>query len=141
MLTLLLAMTLWSPDLRDGASVPNAFVWNRDGCTGTNRTPRLRWSAPPAGTRALALTVIDYDAPKSGGWLHWRVNGIPPSARALGPALPPGATTLPNDFGTMGWGGPCPPPGAPHHYTILLTASGTKGRVLATARMVPTYRR
>ena len=141
MVGLIFAMTLWSPDLRDGASVPPAFVWNKDGCTGQNRTPRLHWSAPPAGTRTLALRVIDHDAPKRGGWVHWIVNGIRPSARGVGAALPPGASTAPNDFGAPGWGGPCPPPGPLHHYTFVLTALGEDGRTLATARMVPTYRR
>ncbi|HEX3551422.1 MAG TPA: YbhB/YbcL family Raf kinase inhibitor-like protein [Candidatus Elarobacter sp.] len=141
MLTLLLAMTLWSPDLRDGARVPSAFVWNHDGCTGENRTPRLRWSAPPRGTRTFTLRVVDHDAPKPGGWLHWSVDRIPASARALGPQLPPGATTSANDFGAPGWGGPCPPPGPMHHYTFVLTARDARGAAIATARMVPTYRR
>ena len=27
-----------------------------------------------------------------------------------------------NDFGKLGWGGPCPPPGATHRYVIELFA-------------------
>jgi Raf kinase inhibitor-like YbhB/YbcL family protein len=27
-----------------------------------------------------------------------------------------------NDFGRIGWGGPCPPPGKPHRYVFTLTA-------------------
>jgi Raf kinase inhibitor-like YbhB/YbcL family protein len=140
-LALAAAFALTSPDLRDGGTVPSAFVWNRDGCTGANRTPRLHWTAPPPGTASLRLVVDDHDAPKPGGWIHWHVEGIPPSARGLGPALPRGARPERNDWGTIGWGGPCPPPGAPHHYTFALDALDAHGHVLATARMVPVYGR
>ena len=54
------------------------------------------------------LTVIDHDAPKPGGWVHWAVFHIPASARALSDAVPRGAMVRLNDFGTKGWGGPCP---------------------------------
>ena len=138
---LLLALTLTSPDLTAGARVPAAFVWSRDGCSGANRTPRLRWSAPPPGTRSFALTVIDPDAPKPGGWVHWRVEGIPAAARGLGSALPRGAVVAKNDFGTTGWGGPCPPPGPLHHYVFTLRALDGQGRVLAGAVMTPVYQR
>ena len=135
------AFALISPDVRNGGRVPQAFVWNRDGCHGGNRTPRLRWTAPPPRTARLRLTVIDYDAPKPGGWVHWRVVDIPASARAIGPALPAGATNERNDWGTIGWGGPCPPPGPAHHYTFALAALDAHGHVLATARMVALYGR
>jgi Raf kinase inhibitor-like YbhB/YbcL family protein len=138
---LLVALTLTSPDVRDGAPVATPFVWNRDGCHGANRTPRLRWDAPPRGTRWFDLTVIDHDAPKPGGWVHWIVTGIPASARAIGPVVPRGATVGKNDFGTLGWGGPCPPPGPAHHYTFVLLALDGRLRTVTSAKMVPVYER
>jgi hypothetical protein len=42
---------------------------------------------------------------------------MPPSTRALGDVPVRGATIGRNSFGTLGWGGPCPPPGSLHHYT------------------------
>jgi hypothetical protein len=36
--------------------------------------------------------------------------------------LPPGAVQGRTDFGTSGYGGPCPPSGAPHHYQFRLYA-------------------
>ena len=142
MIPLLLALTLSSPDVKDGAMIPRAFVWNRDGCDGENRTPRLQWTAPPPGTRELRLIVIDHDAPKFGGWVHWLVTKIPPSARHLGPdAAPKGAVVAKNDFGTEGWGGPCPPPGQLHHYLFKLDALDADGKILASSRLTAVYRR
>ena len=159
MLHLLLAvMTLTSPDLASGVRVPRAFVWNRDGCDGANRTPRLHWTAPPRGTRAFALTVVDHDAPKPGGWVHWLVFDIPASARALDGSQPRGAIAGRNDFRASGWGGPCPPPGPQHHYQVELDAldvaprfgpqtslaayrAQVRGHVLWAARIVPVYAR
>lgn len=138
---LLLGLTLSSPDVRTGAQIAHAFVWNNDGCHGANRTPRLTWDAPPPGTRTLNFTVIDHDAPKPGGWVHWSVFHILPETRALNDVAPRGAIVLRNDFGTVGWGGPCPPLGSLHHYTFELQALSEHLRVLAVAKLVPTYKR
>jgi Raf kinase inhibitor-like YbhB/YbcL family protein len=140
LMTMLLALTLSSPDLKDGAMIPKAFVWNKDGCDGENRTPRVTWSAPPPGTKSFLLLVSDHDAPTKMGWTHWNVFSIPGSARGVGPVLPPGTVVHTNDFGTLGWGGPCPPPGQVHHYTFWLHARGAHGTTLATARMTPVYK-
>jgi Raf kinase inhibitor-like YbhB/YbcL family protein len=141
LLPMLLALSLSSPDVKSGEPIPKAFVWNKNGCDGLNRTPRLRWSAPPRGTRTFDLTVIDHDAPKPGGWVHWIVTGIPASARAIGATVPRGAKVGKNDFGTLGWGGPCPPPGSAHHYTFVLQAVDANKRTVASAKIVPIYKR
>ena len=138
---LLLGLTLASPDVKTGAPIARAFVWNKDGCNGENRTPRLTWDAPPPDTRSFNLTVIDHDAPKPGGWVHWNVSHIPASARALSEVGPRGAVVSRNDFGTFGWGGPCPPPGQLHRYVFTLFALDPNNQVLATAKMVPVYKR
>lgn len=105
-------------------------VYDRGGCGGANRSPALAWSAPPAGTRSLAITMFDPDAPGH-GWWHWIVADLPASLRALpanagqagGGSLPPGAFQGRNDFGEIGYGGPCPPVGdPPHHYVITVWA-------------------
>ena len=33
---------------------------------------------------------------------------------------PPSAVQTLNDFGNLGWGGPCPPAGKTHHYVFTL---------------------
>jgi hypothetical protein len=141
LLPMLFALTLTSPDVRSGAPIPKRFAYDRNGCGGENRTPRLRWSAPPRGTKYFDLTAIDHDAAKPGGWVHWIVTGIPVSARAIGPLVPRGAKVGKNDFGTVGWGGPCPPPGPAHHYTFVLLALDGNMRTVGSAKMIPFYKR
>jgi Raf kinase inhibitor-like YbhB/YbcL family protein len=137
---LVLALTLTSPDLRTGATVPKPLVWNHDGCNGANRRPRLAWDAPPPATHDVLLTVIDPDAPKPGGWVHWRIV-VPAATRSIGATIPPGAIEGKNDYGTVGWGGPCPPPGKLHHYVFTLSARDLNGRVIASSRLTPVYKR
>jgi hypothetical protein len=93
--------TVSSPDL-PGGTFPHAFT-----CDGANRLPRLEWSAPPAGTRELAIEMLDPDAP-GGTFTHWLVYGLPPGLSSL-TAVPAGAAEGVNDFGRLGYGGPCPP--------------------------------
>ncbi len=40
--------------------------------------------------------------------------------------LPNGARQGRNDFGKIGYGGPCPPPGKPHRYFFKVYALDTK---------------
>jgi Raf kinase inhibitor-like YbhB/YbcL family protein len=80
----------------------------------------MTWTAPPAGTVELALVVTDDDA---GGFVHWAVAGIAPTAGETGEgATITGALEGVNDAGTVGWTGPCPPPGAPHTYRFTMYA-------------------
>jgi len=74
--------------------------------------------------------VHDPDAPTGSGWWHWVVYNIPASVTSL-PAgagdpkkslMPAGALQGRTDFGTPGYGGPCPPPGKPHRYYLRLYA-------------------
>lgn len=118
---------LTSPELADGAVFQKAQVYNKFGCTGDNHAPRLRWTEPPAGTRSLALTVYDPDAPTGSGWWHWLVFNLPAEARGITPGtLPAGAVESRTDFGSAGYGGPCPPVGdAPHRYIFTVHALKT----------------
>lgn len=117
-------MVLRSPVFADGGRIPV-----RHTCDGEDVPPPLSWSAPPPGTRSLALTVEDPDAP-GGVFVHWVVTGLPPKARSVPP-------------GTPGWRGPCPPKGdRPHRYVFTIwalrepvTDRGAIGRV-AIARGV-----
>lgn len=93
----------------------------RHTCEGEDLSPPLAWSAPPAGTRSLALVADDPDAP-GGAFTHWLAWGLDPSAGQLaeGEAAPVEGR---NDFGTVGYRGPCPPRGhGPHRYFFRLYA-------------------
>jgi Raf kinase inhibitor-like YbhB/YbcL family protein len=122
--------TLTSTDFAEGNALANAQVFNEFGCKGGNTSPALAWTGTPAGTQSFALLMHDPDAPTGSGWWHWIVYNIPPSTAAL-PAgagdakkaqIPAGAVQGRNDYGTVGYGGPCPPPGKPHHYNFTLYA-------------------
>lgn len=91
-------------------------------CEGQNVSPPLAWSNVPTGTKSLALTMEDPDAPK-GTFTHWMVLGLPGTATSLerGAALPTGAMAMKNGKGNAGYTGPCPPQGN-HHYVFKLYA-------------------
>jgi Raf kinase inhibitor-like YbhB/YbcL family protein len=121
---------LTSPDIAAGGKIAEAQVFSGFGCKGGNVSPALAWHGAPAGTRSFALLMHDPDAPTGSGWWHWLVYNIPASTTSL-PAgagdsqknlLPAGALQGRTDFGTPGYGGPCPPPGKPHRYHLRLYA-------------------
>ena len=127
---------LTSPDFKPNGTIQMEQVFGGFGCTGKNISPTLAWSGAPEGTKSFALLVHDPDAPTGGaGWWHWLVVNIPASATALakdagkadGSSLPTGAVQVSTDFGSPGWGGPCPPPGdRPHRYNFTLYALKTE---------------
>ena len=126
---------LTSTDVHQGKRIASAQVFNGMGCTGNNVSPALSWSGAPAGTKSFALTMYDPDAPTGSGWWHWVVYNIPATATSLASGagdqsknlLPSGTVQGNTDFGTPGYGGPCPPAGdKPHHYIFTLYALNTE---------------
>jgi Raf kinase inhibitor-like YbhB/YbcL family protein len=121
-------LALRSPDFAPGGAIALGCVYDESGCRGGNHSPALAWDHPPAGTRSFAVLMFDPDA--RGGWWHWAVFDIPADVASLragagDPArhlLPLGAIQARNDWGARGYGGPCPPPGAPHHYQLMIYA-------------------
>ena len=95
-----------------------------------NRNPQLAWTGAPEGTQSFVVTAYDPDAPTGSGWWHWTVFDIPaavtelPAGATVGAGLPAGAVEGRTDFGAPGYGGACPPPGAPHHYVFTVFALG-----------------
>lgn len=122
-------LALHSPDIAAGGAISRSQVYDRSGCDGGNISPALAWTDPPAGTRSFAVLMFDADAP-GGDWWHWAVFDIPAGVRLLragagDPArrlLPAGAIQVRNEWGSPGYGGPCPPSGPPHHYHVILYA-------------------
>ena len=124
-----------SPAFAAGGSIPTGFT-----CQGQDISPPLRWSGVPQGARELDLVMRDRDAP-GGNFIHWQLTGIPPSTRRLAAGeTPPGAKAGRNDFGKLGYGGPCPPAGRAHHYVITLTARNGAA-VYGAGSLVGTYAR
>jgi hypothetical protein len=125
------SLTLSSTDVAAGKTMATEQILNGFGCTGGNVSPGLKWGEPPAGTKSFTLTVYDPDAPTGSGWWHWVVVDIPATARELPKGvgksgtvkIAGGARQTRTDFGTSGYGGPCPPQGdKPHRYVITLSA-------------------
>jgi Raf kinase inhibitor-like YbhB/YbcL family protein len=96
-------------------------------CDGANVSPPLSWIGAPPGTARFALVLEDLDAP-SGIFTHWLLFDIPADTADLPEDVPniPQPDNLGiqgrNDFGHVGYGGPCPPPGKPHRYRFSLSA-------------------
>jgi Raf kinase inhibitor-like YbhB/YbcL family protein len=125
------SLSLTSPDIKDGATIANEQVFKGFGCSGNNISPALSWSGAPAATKSFAVTIYDPDAPTGSGWWHWVAFNIPSSVTSLPKdagdtkkkLMPKGAVQSRTDFGSDGYGGPCPPPGdKPHHYEITVFA-------------------
>lgn len=124
-------MKLTSGEIKNGATIANAQVFKGFGCTGDNISPSLSWSGAPKDTKSFAVTIYDPDAPTGSGWWHWVVFNIPPGTTSLPKGagdtsknlMPQGAIQSRTDFGSDGYGGPCPPKGdKPHHYHVTVFA-------------------
>ncbi len=121
-----MGLALFSPAFPNNGTLPPRFA-----CDGADRSPPLRWLGAPDGTGSFALVMKDPDAPR-GEWVHWLLYEIPAELRGLGEGLPRvteitgvGRQGI-NDYGQLGYGGPCPPPGPPHRYIFTLYALETR---------------
>jgi Raf kinase inhibitor-like YbhB/YbcL family protein len=128
-------LTFWvtSDDFKDGDCLPSDFILSADygfGCAGGNKSPHLRWSGAPAGTRGFAVTLYDPDAPAGSGFWHWLVVNIRADVTELaegagsrGRDLLAGALQTRTDFGAPGYGPSCSPAqDHPHRYLFTVFA-------------------
>jgi len=121
-----MTLQLKSSDFSAGADIPKQFT-----CSGADISPALSWNDPPPATKSFALIADDPDAPV-GTWVHWVLYDLPATLRSLSQNFPKteqsadGSRQGRNDFGKIGYGGPCPPPGKPHRYFFKLYALDTK---------------
>jgi Raf kinase inhibitor-like YbhB/YbcL family protein len=102
----------------NSATIPTQFT-----CSGANQSPPLSWTGVPAGAKSFALIVDDPDAP-AGTFTHWVVYDIPPGSTGFKEGTVDGSQGV-NGMGKAFYKGPCPPPGAPHHYHFRLFALDT----------------
>lgn len=124
------AMTLSSPDIKEGTPMAKTFEFNGFGCNGANLSPALAWSNPPKGTKSFAITAFDPDAPTPSGFWHWVVVDIPASVNNVTRAMSgkfKWGKEMKNDYGLKGYGGACPPPKeGMHRYQFTLWALPTE---------------
>lgn len=104
-----------------GENIPPEYT-----CDGEDKSPPLEWNNIPDNTKSLALISDDPDAP-SGTWVHWVAYNIPAGRDNFEEDIPTtdkledGTTQGRNDFGKIGYGGPCPP-GGTHRYSFRIYA-------------------
>ncbi len=128
-----MALQVTSTAFSHGEMIPKKFT-----CDGPDISPQFAWTDPPVGTESFALIADDPDAP-AGTWVRWVLYDLPASTRELAEGvtkqeqLPSGARQGRNDFGKIGYGGPCPPPGKPHRYFFKLYALDVKLNLKAGA--------
>jgi len=156
------AMELSSPAFEPGDRIPD-----RHTCAGEDLSPPLTWRGAPEGVRSFTLIMDDPDAP-AGTWVHWVLYDLPAGATGIEEGVPEnlsaegggshGVCWGVRSYGRVGYHGPCPPPGKPHHYSFRLYALDTRldlpgeatkeqverameGHVLARAELVGLYGR
>ncbi|MFH1194378.1 MAG: YbhB/YbcL family Raf kinase inhibitor-like protein [bacterium] len=150
-------MKITSPAFTEGTMIPARYT-----CDSINVSPQLEWTGAPQNTKTFTLICDDPDAPV-GIWVHWVVFNIPGSVTSLPEGiepkdiLPDGSKHGKNDFGKLGYGGPCPP-GGTHRYFFKLYALDTElnlkpgikkadlekamqGHVLAESQLMGKYKR
>jgi Raf kinase inhibitor-like YbhB/YbcL family protein len=125
-------ITMRSTQFEDGGPLPLSAAHQSAG--GQNKSPQLSWRGIPEGTKSLALTCWDPDAPTTVGFSHWIRVAMPPSLEELAE----GAGTERGDWqdgitdwGEHGYGGMAPPKGDPaHHYQFTLYALDAEAHAL-----------
>ncbi len=110
-----------SSAFEEGGMIPAKYT-----CDEEDVSPPLAWDSAPDGTKSFALICDDPDAPM-GTWVHWVLFNLPAGVSELSENVPPeselddGSRQGTNDFGRIGYGGPCPP-GGTHRYYFKLYA-------------------
>jgi len=115
------AIYVYSDSFNEGAQISSEYT-----CDWENKNPHISWSGVPPDTRSIAILIYDKDSPGD-YFIHWIVVGIPPDVYEVAEGIYTGGEAIygvegRNDFGYIGYGGPCPPPGEVHNYFVLVLA-------------------
>lgn len=109
----------------EGGSIPETYT-----CEGEDVSPPLTIEGVGEEAESLALIVDDPDAP-GGTFTHWLLWNVSTDVEEITEGVPTtetvekldGARQGTNDFGEVGYRGPCPPEGDdPHTYRFRLYA-------------------
>lgn len=145
-------MKISSPSFEQNSPIPSKFT-----CQGDNVNPQLNIEGVPSETKSLALIMDDPDAPR-GTWVHWVVWNIEPDTKVIAEnSIPPSCIEGLTDFGTQGYGGPCPPSGVHRYFFKLYALSDTldlpkttnkallekamEGKIIAKAELIGNYQK
>lgn len=141
---------------KEGQPIPRQYT-----CDGINISPPLEWSGVPKTAKTIAIIADDPDAP-AGTWVHWLLYNLPAENIGFVENLPmtenlkAGGFQGKNDFGKIGYGGPCPPSGSHRYFfkvyaldaELPLKAGATKaevekaieGHVVSQGQLMGVYR-
>ena len=102
-------LTVKSPAFKHNEPIPEKYSLE-----GNNVSPPIAISGVPIHVLSICIIVDDPDAPL-GDFVHWIAWDLDPDSKRIktGAKLEFQGR---NDYGKIGWGGPCPTPGRPHHY-------------------------
>ncbi|HEX5226436.1 MAG TPA: YbhB/YbcL family Raf kinase inhibitor-like protein [Bryobacteraceae bacterium] len=123
----------------DGGEIPEKYTCAAKPPGGS---PQIEWSGAPSGTMSIALIFHDGDVHPGKSFddvTHWIAWNIPASATSLAAdqkteaEMPDGMRQGKNIAQRVGYMGPCPPPGLPHHYTLELYALDSKLDIPSTS--------
>jgi len=153
-----LAFELQSEVFENKGYIPDRYT-----CDAQDFSPPLSWSGIPKNAKSLVLICDDPDAPFK-IWVHWVAFNIFPEAGGLKEGVSKeelaelSIVEGINDFGKVGYQGPCPSPGKAHRYSFRLYALGTtlaleegvskknvieamQGHIIAEAKLTGFYQR
>ncbi len=151
-----MTIVISSTAFKEGDRIPVKYT-----CDGQDISPALVWDGPPQQTEAFVLMVDDPDAP-GGVFTHWIIFNIPANIHQFGEGVPiqeqleSGALQGKNNFGKIGYRGPCPPSGSSHRYRFTIYAldqrlnlkagvskkqviDAMQGHILAQGQLTGTY--
>ncbi len=116
------ARIIVSSAFSNGSRIPTMYT-----CNGVNISIPLELSNIPSSAKSLMVVMEDLNAP-GGIFIHWVLYDIPINVTQIPAGIPNtfyvngiGYQGI-NDFGKVGYGGPCPPPGPAHEYVIIVLA-------------------
>lgn len=144
-------MELKSSSFKNLEKIPFKYT-----CDGENTSPPLTITNIPSQTKSLAISLLDPDA-LVGTFTHWLMWNIPINTVEIVEGKPPKeAIEGANDFGNIGYGGPCPPNDT-HRYVFKVTAldsllklpakaniedftSAIKGHIITEAQLIGRFK-
>ncbi|WP_440007646.1 YbhB/YbcL family Raf kinase inhibitor-like protein [Halomicrococcus sp. SG-WS-1] len=116
--------------VRTSAFTHGEAIQTKFTCEGDDVSPSLTVGDVPDDAESLAVVVDDPDAPTA-TFTHWLLWNLPPDTVEIHEDVPQtetvgtldGAVQGTNDFGELGYRGPCPPEGdGAHEYRFTAVA-------------------
>ena len=158
-----MAQTAFALEMQSEVFESKGYIPDRYTCDAQDFSPPLSWSGISENAKSLVLICDDHDSSFK-IWVHWVAFNIPPEAEGLKEDISKeelaelSIVEGMNDFGKVGYKGPCPPSGKAHRYSFKLYALDTtlvleegaskkdiieamQGHIVAEAKLVGLYQR